>query len=69
MLIATYGVTNAATVDTYFHARLSTAELGFGDPTAAFVNHLRRDALMLEAAVDPAAWDAYRRIWPAGSSD
>jgi len=27
MLIATYGVTNAATVDTYFHARLSTAEL------------------------------------------
>jgi len=64
MLIATYGVDGPLTAETYFHARLRTSTLGFRDPRAPFVDHLRRHNLMLEAAMKPAEWDAYRRLWP-----
>jgi len=67
MLIATYGVDNTLTTETYFHARYRTAGLGFTDPPAAFADRLRRHDLMLEAAADPSAHATYQKAWASPS--
>ncbi len=68
MLIATYGAAvSPATIETYFHARIRTSQLGFDDPLPEFAEHLRARGIMLEAAVNPTLWGTFERIWPADS--
>jgi hypothetical protein len=62
-VVLTYGGGGPGTIETYFHARIRTAELGFPDPSPDLVRLLRRRRLLLEASVDPACWRRYESVW------
>lgn len=63
MVVLTYGGGGPGTIETYFHARIRTAELGFPDPGPALVRLLRRRHLFLEEAVDSARRRHYESVW------
>jgi hypothetical protein len=59
----TYGGGGTGTIETYFHARIRTADLGFPDPSPDLVRLLRRRHLLLEESVDAACWRRYEAVW------
>ena len=59
----TYGGGGTSTIETYFHARIRTPNLGFPDPSPDLVRLLRRRHLLLEESVDAECWRRYEAVW------
>jgi hypothetical protein len=65
MVILTYGVDGPHALQTYFHARIKTPNLGFTDPPDDLVQLLIRERLLLDGVTQPVNWDHFSAVWKA----
>ncbi|MGH3516284.1 MAG: hypothetical protein ACRDQ7_02465 [Haloechinothrix sp.] len=63
MIILTYGIDGPHALQTYFHARIKTAQLGFTDPRPDLAHHLEDAQLLLSGIQDQANWRTFASVW------
>lgn len=63
MIVLTYGADGPHALQTYFHARIRTRQLGFPDPSPPLIDLLESENLMLAGVLNPANWDHFSRLW------
>ena len=64
MMIVTYGADGPWSLQTYFHARIKTARLGFERPPPSLLGVLAERDLLLDGVTDQANWDHFLKVWP-----
>lgn len=64
MVITTYGVDGPGALQTYFHARIKTAQLGFADAPAQLLHLLASRGLLLHGVTEQANWEHCSTVWP-----
>jgi hypothetical protein len=62
-MIATYGVDGPCALQTYFHARIRTAQLGFADAPAELLHLLASEGILLHGVTEPANWEYFSAVW------
>ena len=63
MVIATYGADGPAALQTYFHARVKTAQLGFANAPAGLLHLLASDGILLNGVTEQANWEYFSAVW------
>lgn len=66
MVIVTYGLDGSVALETYFHARIKTAQLGFSDPAPGLLDLLDRSGVLLNGVTDSENWDRFSTVWLSG---
>lgn len=65
MIIVTYGLDGAIALETFFHARIKTARLGFADPAPELLDLLGHEGLLLDGVTDSENWARFSSVWPS----
>lgn len=63
MVILTYGSDGPHALQTYFHARIKTPQLGFTNPSKELTQILHDAQLLLSGVQDQANWQRFGKIW------
>ncbi|MGH8901756.1 MAG: hypothetical protein ACRDYA_08735 [Egibacteraceae bacterium] len=67
MIVLTYGADGPHSLQTYFHARIRTRQLGFPDPSPPLIDLLESKNLLLAGMLDSANRDYFFRLWSTAS--
>lgn len=65
MMITTYGADGPCALQTYFHARIKTAQLGFTDAPNELLHRLASVGILLRGVTEQANWEYFSTVWAA----